>query len=467
MISFEQDASPKSVRAITVIAFLAFVPLLFYATIQSVTLLTRAFGKPANIIVHASIPLEPISSDFYHAFAQGGEEGENMLDAVTSETKALSPKIIRIDHIYDHFDVVKKNGSNLEYNWGKLDQIVTAILSTGAKPMFALSYMPSAIAKDGVIINAPNDWNEWAQVVQKTVERYSGRGSKNLSGIYYEVWNEPDLAQFGSWKMGGEKSYLTLYRYAAIGASNAQNVNGYYLGGPSTTGLYKNWILGLTNSGLRVDFYSWHTYQADPLKYIEDQRNFTSWLIDRPTAMIKPTLITEFGITGAKSKLYDSTYAVAHTAAVIRQLISGGPKYLFSFELKDGPGQQSGDGWGLVTHQDNGKRKKARYSIYSFLDQMVGTRLQVTGEGSWVTGFASKQEKSIRLLLVNFVKGGSHSEEVPVTFTDLEPGNYTYKERVLFGRNVSSPVTVGADGVLSKKIFLAMQNVAILELVRE
>ena len=67
----------------------------------------------------------------------------------------------------------------------------------------------------------------------KTIEHYSGKGGKNLSGVYYyEVWNEPDLAQFGSWKMGG-KNYLTLYHYGRVRREQSgTGVNQFYLGGP-------------------------------------------------------------------------------------------------------------------------------------------------------------------------------------------------------------------------------------------
>ena len=76
---------------------------------------------------------------------------------------------------------------------------------------------------------------------------------------------------------------------------------------------------------------------------------------------------------------------------------------------------------GLITHDDNGLRKKPRYHIYNFLDAMAGTRLQLSGEGSWVTGFASVRDDISRVLLVNFDANGSHSEQVPVKFTNLAP----------------------------------------------
>lgn len=459
----EQNTSPKITSLVSILAILLFLPLLLFATYQSVTLITRAVGTPANIVVDTKAILEPINTDFYHAFAQGGEEAEDMISPVLSETKGLRPKFIRLDHLYDNFSVVSKNGGSLSFDWSRLDGAVNTILATGAKPVLALSYMPAAIAKGGVIINPPDNWDDWATVVEKTIQHYSGKGEKNIAGIYYEVWNEPDLAVFGSWKMSGEKNYLTLYQYAAEGAKRAQNTNWFYLGGPATTGLYKNWILALASSGYRVDFFSWHSYLPDPKKYTTDQDNFITWLLPYPWHTLKPTLITEFGFTGDKSTLYNTTYAAAYTAAAIRQMISGGPTYAFSFEIKDGPGQTNG--WGLVGHQNAGKKLKPRYSVYSFIDQMVGNRLQVNGEGTWVTGFASTKDKTIRLMLVNFDKSGSHVETVPIKFTNLDPGNYSVREHFLFGADVKNTVPA-VDGVIERKLYMAAQTVAIVEVTK-
>ena len=194
-----------------------------------------------------------------------------------------------------------------------------------------------------------------------------------------------------------------------------------------------------------------------------DQHNLIDWLMPYPNLSLKPTLITEFGFTGAKNKLYGTMFGAAHTAAVIRQLISGGPTYLFSFELIDGPNQEDGSGWGLFTHTTNGKKAKPRYLVYSFMDSMKGQRLQVTGEGSWVTSFATKRDGIIRIFLVNFDANGSHSENVPITITGLPNGAYAYKERFLFGRSIQSDESV-TNGVLSKEVFMQAQSMAILEL---
>ncbi len=455
--------TPKLTQIVSLIALLIFMPLLLWGTSEVATLISRASGTPATIVVNTQLKLEELDLSFYHAFSQGGEESLDMLAPVVSEVRALKPKLIRLDHLYDHYDVVGKNGSELTFNWSKLDAAVDTILQTGAKPLLALSYMPSVIAKDGNITNPPNNWDEWALVVQKTVEHYSGRGAKNINGIYYEVWNEPDLAQFGSWKYGGEKSYITLYRYASIGASRAQNVNGFNLGGPATTGLYKSWILALVGSGNRVNFLSWHTYQRDPLQFAKDQEDLISWLLPYPNFTLIPQLITEFGFTGDKSTQYGGTYAAAHAASVIRQLISGGPTYAFSFQPKDGPHQEDGSGWGLLTHEANGKKPKPRYYIYSFIDAMAGQRVSISGEGTWVTGFASTRDGVIRLLLVNFDSRGTHTENVPVTFGNLTPGTYKLRQRFFLGSDATFTETV-TEQSLQRDILMPASSVVMLEL---
>lgn len=458
--------SAKVTSLISLIALLIFLPLLLLAAYQTATLISRAVGTPADIAIDTKAVLEPITTDFYHAFAQsGGGQSTDMLGPVTSQVRALRPRIIRLDHIFDKYDVVHGSTGNLSFDWTRLDAAVNTILSTGARPMLVLSYMPVPIARDGNIINPPGNWDDWALVVQRTIEHFSGKSEKNISSMYYEVWNEPDLAEFGKWGLGGDKNYLTLYRYAAIGARNASNVNGFFLGGPGTANLYKNWVTALVASGNRLNFLSWHTYQYDPKKFDEDQRNVSSWLLPYPNYTLIPKFITEFGFTGSKNRAYGSTFAAAHAAAVIRQLISGGPAFLFTFQLKDGAPEESNDGWGLITHEGAGNRAKPRYWVYNFLDGMAGDRLALTGEGTWVTGFATIRDNVVRTMLVNFDSSGSHTENVPVAFNNLDPGEYSYRERFLFGRDVTRKETVTGNK-LEKQVFMPAQSVSILELTK-
>ena len=465
MAFLTERTKPKTISIVSVLALLVFLPLMILA-IQNITvLITQATGTPAAVVVDTTAVLEPINTDFYHAFAQGGEESKDMLAPVVADIRALKPKVIRLDHLYDHYNV-NVNGDGSITGWGTLDGAVSSILATGAKPLFALSYMPTTIAQGGSILNPPNDWNAWARVVKETIEHFSGRSGRNVSGIYYEVWNEPDLAEFGGWKYYGNKNYLTLYHWASAGAGNALNVNTFYLGGPATTGLYKEWITALVGTGDRLNFLSWHTYNADPKVYDKNQRDVLNWLLPYPKYTLIPLLITEFGFTGNKSTLYGTQYAAAHTLAVIRQLVTGGPKYLFSFQLIDGPKQQDGSGWGLITNPDNGLTKKPRYFVYNFIDAMAGQRLALFGEGTWVTGFASVNNGVTRTMLVNFDRNGSHTENVPMTWKNLEPGPYTLRIRYLFGTDTKT-TEVATTSALTKHVFMSAQNAVILELSKQ
>ena len=471
----EQDVSNSGKSIINTLALLFFLPFFIYATYQATKLMSRAAGVNSKIIVNAEALNGSIDPTVMHAFAQGGEESKDMLQPILQDIQALKPKLVRIDHIFDAYDVVSRTNGQLSFDFSKLDQYVNTITTTGAKPVFALSYMPQVLSQDGTVIGIPNDWNEWSLLVQKTIEHYSGKSQKNLNGIYYEVWNEPDHPQFGGWKMGGQKNYIDLYRYSQIGAERALGCNPFFLGGPSTTGLYKNWILGLIKENLRIDFFSWHTYSDNTMTFSDDNRNLASWTKQYPIYLITPRLITEFGFNGGKDERYGLAYAAAFTASVFRQLSDAPADFAFSFQLKDGPGDTDGKGWGIITHESMGLKKKPRYFIYQFLDKMQGQRLALTGEGTWVTALASKTEKTIRVLLINFDPSGYHNENTPLTITDLKPGTYGWNIQYLFtnlykngtcvsANSTSSDVAVSDNGTWTNSVCLSAQNSAIIEL---
>lgn len=420
-----------------------------------------ALFVPAKIVIDTAAVGAPITNSFYHAFAQGGEERGNMLGVIEKKIKSLKPLYIRIDHIYDYYEVVGQSNNQLTFDFSKLDATIDSIRAMGATPVLSLSYMPAEIARDRVIINPPNDWNQWALVVQKTIEHVSGKGGKNISGVYYEVWNESDHSQFGGWKPNGSKSYLTLYQYALEGAERALNVQPFKIGGPATTGLYRSWIDALARSGLRVDFFSWHSYLGSPFQYATDQKNFISWLAAYPEMVGKETLITEFGFTGSKDKRYWGSYAAAYTAAVVRQLLDEQPTYVFTFELKDGPSDGEGAGWGILTHETGGLLPKPRYSVFPFLDTMAGNRLFLTGEGSRVTGFATKNGDVIQVLLVNFNQQGA-GETFPVTLTNLPSGTYELKYKHFLGTEETVREQVGGT-TFQKDFYLSASGILIVE----
>jgi hypothetical protein len=289
----------------------------------------------------------------------------------------------------------------------------------------------------------------------KTIEHYSGKGECNISGIYYEVLNEPDLAQFGSWKPGGDKNYITLYQYASTGARNAQNVT-TLSGGPSTTDC-TNMDSGPCSKRCTVNFLSWHTYQQI-LRHDKDQRISNGSC--RTQASLIPKLITEFDLPRQKY-FYGSQYAAAHAAAVIRQLITGGPTYLLSFQPVDGPGCNPKRLGTHTTHQTDLGNPLLYLQFYRLNGRIPAV---LSGEGTWVTAFASIKDAVVRVLLVNFDRRGfiqkcaGHLEMSHPRNLLPEPATF----------RTDTTITETATGsAITKQIPMTSQRVAILELSKQ
>ncbi len=450
-----------------IILFFLLLSLIFstFLVKQSISIFPKARGKQANIVVDVAVqqgPLIPI----WQALAQGGEE-KYPFDYVLNEIVNLKPKYIRIDHIYDFYDVVEKKNGILIFHWSQLDKIVDQILMAGALPFFSLSYMPPAIAKNGDITASPENWLDWQTTIKETIEYYSGKNKRNLTDIIYEVWNEPDL--FGNWKIGGTKNYQLLYKYAVLGANQAKNVNPFKIGGPGTTAPYQNWVdkflnYVLTNK-LRCDFYSWHRYSLNPEDFLNDVNEVDAWLFENAGYTL-PKYLTEWGSVSENSPYHDQTFDAAHLVAVLKQLIQR-IDLAFIFEIKDGAdpeGKKYWGRWGLLTHEKAGLiERKPKYLALELLNRLSGTRISLKGEGDWITGFAAKKNQEVKIILTNFDHNDQHFEEVPLKVINLENGSYYYQETYLTNAARKSQEVV-TNGSLNKKIPLPPNSVVLIEI---
>lgn len=455
-----------------------FIRLLILVTLPLLILkgyqyLSKAAPIKANIKINTRRIVGVIPFN-WKALAQGGEEqGVRMFENVISQVADLSPQYIRIDHIYDFYNVVNRNSSGqLGFNWSQLDQTICDIYNTGAKPFFVFGYMPSVLSADGSLISKPKDWGEWTLLIKNTIERYSGKstqicnrvGGNYSTDIYYEVWNEPDLNQFGKWDInGGDKSYNQLYFYSTVGAQQAQNVNYFYLGGPTTASLSKDWVQKfltfVDQNNLRLDFISWHHYSTKPNDYMEDLVNLSSYLQDAELDRFKtiPKIISEWGYSSDVNPIADTEVGATHTVASVRNLIEQQLNYAFAFDIKDGPAPR----WGILTHSGE---KKPRYLALKLLNFLDRNQLQLEGEGTFVQAIASiGNSRRITVILVNYDENNSHSEMVPVAFNNLNNGSYKFTQTSLGTESFSINMTI-SDNQLRRTVIMAPNSVVALEL---
>ncbi|OGD00531.1 hypothetical protein A2701_01590 [Candidatus Amesbacteria bacterium RIFCSPHIGHO2_01_FULL_47_34] len=406
--------------------------------------LVGAEGRLSAIAIETDHPLGPLPA-VWRGLAQGGEDLPTFLNGNEQKVAELKPQYIRIDHILDQFGVVNRNSSGLTFDWSQLDRVVRQIISTKATPFFSLSYMPAAISS-GDTVAPPKDWKEWSLVVQKTIEHFSGE--MGLSDVYYEVWNEPDL--FGEWKMSGKKDYRTLYLYSVRGAEQAAGVKPFKIGGPATTGLYKSWVDNffpfILKNNLRMDFYSWHRYDADINKYTADVEDVDRWIEGHPYFSNVEKIVSELGPDNEKGGANDTMVGAAHLAAVSRELM---------FKVKYGMSFAVTGSWGILD--------KPRSEALKVLSRLGSDRLAVTGEGTWVRAIGALDGDTYQVLLVNYDPKGAHSEIVPVSFINLKQGNFILKRTVMGASTVSSAAAT-SEAILQREIPMAPNSIVLLEL---
>lgn len=428
---------------------------------------SRASGEPANLVVDTQAVLGPMPRPWRN-LAQGGESWDWRLTPLVPQVRSLNPEYIRIDHIYDFYEIVGGSPGALTFDFSRLDPILDDILATGAKPYIALSYMPPVFAEDD-IVSKPLNWADWQLTVQKTIEHISG--TRRISDVYYEVWNEPDL--FGKWHYTGDRNYLTLYRYSAQGASNARGVQPFKIGGPGITALYKNWFNALLNyciaNNLRIDFFSWHRYNLNLDRFRDDMAEARTWLQAFP--QLEPTLelhITEWGHDSDNHSGYDNNFSAAHTVAGAIEMI-GVVERAFAFEIQDGKdptGQEYWGRWGMFTHQDFGAKAKPRYHALRMLDKIGDQRLQILGKGSWVKATAARDDDgNTEVVIANYDRSARNAENVPLTFRNIEPGSYTIRKEFLGGRQQTETVATDA-AVLQTFVQMPINSVAFIELIK-
>lgn len=447
--SYQTTAPPPKpkhiLRQLVPLLFVLIVIILATLNFKTIRLfLIGALGENANIVVDTTSNLGPMPYPWRN-LAQGGENKDWRLTPLTPQVRALNTQYIRLDHIYDFYDIVRGGPGNLSFDFSKFEPIIRDILATGAKPYIALSYMPPVISVNGDITAPPANWTDWQITVQRTIEHVSG--SMGIEGVYYEVWNEPDL--FGGYKTYGGRNYLDLYRYAARGAQNARGVKAYRFGGPAITALYKNWVDGMltmvTNENLPLDFFSWHRYSRDIDQYRRDIAQVREWLAPHPRGQNLELQITEWGHDPKNDAGYDNNYSAAHTIAVATEL-AGNIDRAFVFEVQDGRDPAGNPRWGRWGLFDINNQPKPRYQALRFLDKIGATRLQLLGRGTWVKGIAGKDGNDATVILANFDPLSRHNELTPLTFTHINPGNYQIEQQSLFGAiNRQQVSTTGAE----------------------
>ncbi len=417
-------------KILVVIALVLLVPLTAYASSRVVNLFSSASSTPADIIVDVQKSQANLERP-WQGLSQGGEQevpGQLVSLAPTAgKVKNLGTKYVRIDHVLEE-----------PFN-NTVRSRVQEIVDSGATPFIALSYFPSDVA--GSNVGTPTNYAAWRAKVKNLIEEVSGKDKMNIQNVYYEVWNEPDGENFGAFNIGRGKDYFELYKQTVDAANSAQNVNNFKIGGPALADLrrcenglificQKFWLdkfLELVDlNKTRLDFISWHRYSTNIDDYKEDVNFINDLYTHYQTLPPAEKIITEWGSVPQRSPIHNTVFDAAHLVAAARTFI-GHVDLATKFEVRDGP--DSGDqGWGILYH---GGAEKPTYHALEMLNKLRSEKLLVSGEGSNVTGIASRDSSGVTLILSNYDRSSGHAELVPIKIVNLVPGTYEVTKDVL------------------------------------
>jgi xylan 1,4-beta-xylosidase len=320
----------------------------------------------------------------------------------------------------DEVGTVVKHDDELLLSFFNADQIFDFLVSIGMRPFVELSFMPTALASGPKTVfryrgnvTPPKDYKQWSTVIQALVTHWIDRyGLKEVAEWFFEVWNEPNLKAFWT---GTQKEYFKLYQATALAIKRVDS--SLKVGGPATArdGWIEEFLEFCERGRVPVDIVSTHHYPTDALGHEDDdtetqlaesQRGvLREWTQDtRRRAGKLPVFYTEWNSSSnPRDPRHDEPYAaafVAKTALEASDLVEGYSFWTFSdiFEENYFPSVPFHGGFGLLNLHGIAK---PTYRAFELLHRLGSERLLVDGLHATVNAWVTRDNASIRTLLVN------------------------------------------------------------------
>lgn len=276
-------------------------------------------------------------------------------------------------------------------------------------------------APDGSIARAAGseEFKKWARTCAATVRHYT-QGWNNGFRFpieYWEIWNEPDLAeQFWS---GTPEQYYLLYEEAAK-AIKALNP-GLKVGGPACTGSLREayverFIQRCRERALPIDFFSWHSYGGrgafNPHDHLRDARRIRDAL-DRAGYADTELILSEWNAGIGPALFSDSARGAAYYASTLATLLDAGVSRAFQYCGDSHPG--------LGLHDRATGYPIRAADAFAAWNRLLATPMRILASGGDTQGCVAVAGKNsegnrVTLLVSDFQ---SDRESLHVSFRDL------------------------------------------------
>lgn len=199
---------------------------------------------------------------------------------------------IRIHYLLELIKVRDMDTISPRYDWMELDEALDLLIHNRLKPFFELMGNPSGYFTDFLIGAQVDAWRRLVRdLASHCLERY---GKEEVSGWYFETWNEPDGPD-KDWYNHDIQAFLNYYDACSEGLKDADD--SLRFGGPGSCVTLSNEFRSLLEhcdrginyytgeKGVRMDFISVHEKGAIPC--LEDLNPDTRGISSREGKIIE------------------------------------------------------------------------------------------------------------------------------------------------------------------------------------
>lgn len=395
-----------------------------------------------NINVNASTKQGPMEL-WRHTIGHGGINSLPLPERLIDGSKKLRPKLVRT-FIQEYFDIYPEQG---RFDWSKLDPYMESLAATGAKVVAAITIKPKVLfpEKDHSVW-IPNHIEEWQNIVFELVTRYSV--DKPIV-TYWEIGNEPDIGEPGGspYLIKKPADYIEYYKMAIKPILEA--FPEAKVGGPASTDRDRAIIPALIeyceNSGLQLDFVSFHCYSDDieyHLNLVKEFKEVVSTFPGKRPELLLTEFNKDFDAVLCEDMAFDP-WRSAILSSIIIALTESGPDWSFYYHIWDQTNYKKEferffndpsimiKHWNEIPHRFGlfgvSGEVRPQYFVYQMLSRMCEERIEAHTDDPDLRVMASNDERNHSVFFVNHNNQESSDMIVSVNFSNINPGTKILK----------------------------------------
>lgn len=253
-----------------------------------------------------------------HAIGHGGINKYPLPKRVKEGLAGLKPRLVRT-FIQEYFNIYPEHD---RFDFSALDPYMESLAASGGKVVACIAIKPKVLYPEvDQRVIMPNDVAEWQRVVKALVTRYS---VEKKIVAYWEIANESDIGESGGCPYltltpDEYNAYYKITQEAVLEAFPKAKVGGPALANPHSP-LLEGLVQYCKETGLQLDFVSWHIYNDVPAAHVAHVTRIRALLEKYYPEDVPEMLVTEmsnnFPDASVEENAYDSMRPAAVAASV-------------------------------------------------------------------------------------------------------------------------------------------------------